>query len=43
MCTFINNKLFDEEEDIDCILEGAEFNVEEMMDSPSLIDDDGSQ
>ena len=34
--------MFDEE-DLDCILEGAEFDVEERMDSPSLIEDDGSQ
>ena len=33
----------DEEEDLDCILEGAEFDVEEMMDSQLLIEDDGSQ
>ena len=33
-----DNKLFDEEEDPYRILEGAEFDVEEMMDSPSLID-----
>ena len=31
------------EEDFNRILEGAEFDVEEMMDSPSLIEDDGSQ
>ena len=42
MCTLINNKMF-HEEDFDRILEGAEFDVEEMMDSPSLIEDDGSQ
>ena len=34
--------MFDEE-DLDRILEGAEFDVEERMDSPSLIEDDGSQ
>ena len=43
MHTLINNKIFDEEEDLDSILEVAEFDVEEMMDSPSLIEDDGSQ
>ena len=43
MCTLIHNKTFDEEEDLDRILEGTEFDVEEMMDSPSLIEDDGSQ
>ena len=45
MCMFINNKMFDEEEeeDLHCILKGAEFDVEELMDSPSLIEDDGSQ
>ena len=44
MCTLINNEMFDEqEEDFDCILEGGEFDVEEMMDSPSLIEDEGSQ
>ena len=31
------------EEEFERILEGAEFDVEEMMDSPSLIGDDGSQ
>ena len=31
------------EEDFDRILEGAEFDVEEMIDSPSLIEDDGLQ
>ena len=35
--------MFDEEEDLDRILKGAEFDVEERMDSPSLIEDDGSQ
>ena len=35
--------MFDEEKDLDRILEGAEFDVEERMDSPSLIEDDGSQ
>ena len=35
--------MFDEEEDHDRILEGAEFDVEERMDTPSLIEDDGSQ
>ena len=34
--------MFDEE-DLDCVLEGAEFDVEERMDSPLLIEDDGSQ
>ena len=29
------------DEDLDCILEGAEFDVEEIMDLPSLIKDDG--
>ena len=43
MCTLINNKMFDEEEDLDNILKGPEFDVVEMMDSPSLIEDDGSQ
>ena len=43
MCMLINNKMFDEEKDLDCIVEGAEFDVEERMDSPSLIEDDGSQ
>ena len=32
-----------EDEDLHRILERAEFDVEEMMDSPSLIEDDGSQ
>ena len=41
MCTLIDNIMFDEEEDLECILEGAEFDVEEMIDSPSLIEDDG--
>ena len=35
--------MFDEEEDLDRILEGAEFDVEEMMDSASMIEDDGWQ
>ena len=36
--------MFDEaEEELDRILEGVEFDVEEMMDSPSMIEDDGSQ
>ena len=36
--------MFDkQEEDLDRILEGAEFDFEEMTDSPSLIEDDGSQ
>ena len=36
--------MFHEEEQVlDRILEGAEFDVEEMMSSPSLIEDDGSQ
>ena len=40
----VNNKIFDEEEEgLDRILEGAEFDVEETMDSPSLIEDDSSQ
>ena len=39
----MNNKMLDEQEDLDRILKGAEFDVEEMMDSPSLIEDDGSQ
>ena len=30
-------------EDLDRVLEGAEFDVEGMMDSPSLIEDDGSK
>ena len=35
--------MFDEEEeDLDRILEGAGFDVEEMTDSPSMIEDDGS-
>ena len=34
--------MFDEE-DLDRILERAEFDVEEMMDSPSSIEDDSSQ
>ena len=36
MCRLINNtcKLFDEEEDLDRILKGVEFDIEEMMDSP---------
>ena len=39
MCALINNDLLDEqEEDLDRILEGAVFDVEEIMDSPSLID-----
>ena len=33
----------DKEEDLHRILEGAEFDVEEMMDSTLLIEDDGSQ
>ena len=41
MRTFINNKIVDEE-DIR-IHEGTEAEVEEMMDSPSFIEDDGSQ
>ena len=44
MCALINNKMLDEqEEDLDRILEVAEYDVEQMMDSPSLIEDDGSQ
>ena len=43
MCTLINKKIFDEEEDLDHILKGAEFEVEEMMNSLWLIEDDGSQ
>ena len=43
MCKLINNKVFDEGEDLDCMLEGAEFDVDEMMDSPLQIENDGSQ
>ena len=43
VCTLINNKMLDKEEDLHRILEGAEFDVEEMMDSPLLIEDDRSQ
>ena len=41
-CTLIDNKRVDEEEgeDLHRILEGAKFDVEEMMDLPSLIKDD---
>ena len=35
--------MFDQEEGLYRILEGAEFDVDEMMDSPSLIKDDGLQ
>ena len=35
--------MFDEEEGLHRILEGAEFDVDEMMDSPSLIKDNGLQ
>ena len=37
-----NNKTF-HEEDFDPILERAEFDVKEIMNSSSLIEDDGSQ
>ena len=40
--TLINNKS-SHEEDFDRILEGVEFDVEKLMDSPSLIENDGSQ
>ena len=35
--------MFDKEENLDRILEGAEFDIEEIIDSPSMIEDDGSQ
>ena len=43
VATLINNKMFAKEEDLHRILEGAEIDVEEMMDSPLLIKGDGSQ
>ena len=35
--------LDEQEEDLDRILEGAKFDDEEMRDSPSLIEHDGSR
>ena len=41
MCMLINDKM-SHEKDFDRILEWVEFDVKEMIDSPSLIEDDGS-